>query len=140
MREQVDLRMQAHQKKRAFEAKVRALAANVCQGNGRAVNKPRSITPATISAPFLRPLWMRIVDEVAEKHQVTIRHLMTPSRDVRHVRARWEMYYRLHTERRMSMFDIARRTNKDASTVLYGVKKYKQEMEDESQKDAAGQP
>ena len=51
MREQVDLRMQAHQKKRAFEAKVRALAANVCQGNGRAVNKPRSITPATISAP-----------------------------------------------------------------------------------------
>jgi hypothetical protein len=139
MREQVDLRMQAHQKKRAFEAKVRALAANVCQGNEPVVNRPRRIIPVTTSITFLKPLWMRIVEEVAKKHQVTIRHLMNPGKDAKLVRARWEMYYRLHTERRMSMNDIARRTNKDHSTVLYGVKKYKQEMERESQKDAAGQ-
>jgi len=139
MIQSTDLRVQAHQRRRAFEAKVRALAANVCQENEPVVNRPRRIIPVTSSVTYLKPLWMRIVEEVAEKHQVTIRHLMNPGRDIKLVRARWEMFYRLHTERGMSKNDIARRTNKNHTTVMHGIKKYKQELEREPQKDAAGQ-
>jgi chromosomal replication initiation ATPase DnaA len=139
MREQVDLRMQAHQKRRAFEAKVRALAANVCQGNEPAANNFCRTASDTTPSTFLKPLWMRIVEEVSEKHRVTIRRLMSPGRGPRFVRARWEMYYRLHTERKMSMNEIARRTNKDHTTVMNGIRKYKKELERETQKDAAGQ-
>jgi chromosomal replication initiation ATPase DnaA len=140
MRQQVDLRMQAHQKRRAFEAKVRALAANLHQEKEPTVNRPRMDTYVPPSVPPSEDLWVRIVEDVAKKYQVTIRHLMNPGKDKRLVRARWEMFYRMHVEVGLSLNEIGRRTGKHHTTVMHGVRRYKQEKARASQEDTARQP
>jgi len=84
--------------------------------------------------------WRKVLDQVAEKHGVLKRVLLSPDKSVVAVRARWELFYRLSTECHLSLGEIGRRVGRDHATVLYGIRKFKQEMEREPQEDVARQP
>ena len=136
----VDLRAEANKRKRDFEAKVRAIAAEVEQ---KAVVKEEMKKALLVPMPpffvYQHP-WKKILEEIAEKHGVPKRILLSTDKSVAAVRARWELFYRMNTECHLSLAEIGRRVGKDHSTVLYGVRKYKQEMERASQEDTARQP
>ena len=135
----VDLRVVAHRKKKEFEAKVRALAANVDQSPAAERRPRKAVVPIRPPIIIFEHPWRKILRQVSEKHGVLKRILLSTDKSVVAVRARWELFYRLSTECHLSLGEIGRRVGRDHATVLYGIRKFKQEMERESQEDAARQ-
>ena len=73
--------------------------------------------------------WKFILAEVAQKHNVSVRDLCGPYRWRHYINARFEAFYRLRTETSMSLPQIGRHVgNRDHTTVINGIKKYKQRM------------
>ena len=140
MREQVDLRVLAHRRKQDFEAKVRAIAANVDQSPSAERCPRKTVVPIRPPIITYEAPWRKVLREVAEKHGVLRRILLSPDKSIVAVRARWELFYRLSTECHLSLGEIGRRIGRDHATVLYGIRKFKQEMERASQEDTARQP
>lgn len=79
------------------------------------------------------PTLAEIVAEVAALHGVTVEELMSPSRETRLVLARWEAMWRMSqvywghkSLPRYSSQQIGRFFGRDHSTVLHGVRKYRE--------------
>lgn len=68
----------------------------------------------------------QIVDEVCKKHGLMEIALRRDVRYTEYVHARWETFYRLHTELGMSQSQIARYFNRDHSTIHHGLRKYEE--------------
>lgn len=67
--------------------------------------------------------------EVCIKHGITKFELEGPRRNKKFVMARWEFYYRMKNETKLSYPAIARMLNKDHTTVIYGARKYAELVE-----------
>lgn len=91
--------------------------------------KPRDVINIVTSMPSeAMPLYKRIMREICQKHQVTMVNLLSDRRARHIVAARYEAMYRMSEEAGMSLPAIGRRFNKDHTTCLYGIRKYKMEM------------
>jgi len=79
------------------------------------------------------PNWRRIVLEVCEKHGLRLNDVISERRAVPLVKARQEAMYRLHQETTMSLPAIGRRLgNRDHTTVLYGIRRHQQRMQEDA--------
>lgn len=73
------------------------------------------------------PTWKKIVLDVCDKHKITVGQIMSNQRAKHIVAARFEAFYRLSTETKFSLPKIGKLFGgKDHTTVLHGVRKYKQ--------------
>jgi len=74
-----------------------------------------------------------IISEVAEKYNVTADDIKGRSRYRRHIRPRLECYYRLSVELSMSSVNIGKAIGgRDHTTILYGIKKFKERLMEET--------
>jgi len=72
----------------------------------------------------LQPRWKKIVNEVAKKHDIPFRVIMSDRRSYNIVRARQECYWQLYTETTMSMPLIGRVTNRHHTSILHGIRRH----------------
>lgn len=63
---------------------------------------------------------MKIVEAVAEEHDVTVGQLLGQSRQRKHVRARWAVWAILDAEGK-SLTQIGNYFNRDHTTILHGL-------------------
>lgn len=68
--------------------------------------------------------WRKIMSEVAKKHNMSVIEMTGRQRSTKHVNARYELWNRLRTETRMSLPEIGRRTGRDHTSVLAGLRRY----------------
>ena len=81
------------------------------------------------------PVWKRICLETCNKHNVAFNELISPRRDKKLVRARYEVMWRMKKETSMSFPAIGRRLGgRDHSTIIVGVRRYEEIMRDESER------
>lgn len=77
--------------------------------------------------------WRKIVEEVAEKHNVSINDMLSRRRCTNFVRARQEAAYRLSVETRLSLPQIGQRLGgRDHTTIMHSIRRYKDEHEAEA--------
>jgi hypothetical protein len=75
------------------------------------------------------PLWKQIARQVAAKHKVSVKDLVSPRRDRPSVLARHEAFWRCKKETTMSLPLIGRRFGgRDHTTVLHGIKAHARRM------------
>lgn len=74
------------------------------------------------------PPWKRITLEVCRKREVTLNDILSPRRAVHLVHARHEIWWRLINEHRFSYMQVAKRFNRDHTTVLHGVRMHEKRM------------
>ena len=84
-----------------------------------------------------RPPWRIIAQEVCAKHKITLKELQGDRRFKKYSTARREVYWRMRTELRMSLLDIARKMGKDHTTVLHGLRVYARDNQPAGEKHAA---
>lgn len=73
---------------------------------------------------FAREKYHGLISEIAEKHSVKVEHILSPSREQHHVAARYECYFVLHSLG-LSSSQIGKVMRRDHSTVLHGIRQYK---------------
>lgn len=74
--------------------------------------------------------WRKIIREVCAKHAVSMNDVLSDYRAVHVVAARFECYWRLRTELKMSFPTIGKAMGgRDHSSVVHGVRKYEARME-----------
>ena len=66
-----------------------------------------------------------IVTEVAEKHGLTVEQLVGDCRMAAFIKARHELYWRLHTKTEWSLARIGRFVDRDHTSVRHGVIQYR---------------
>jgi chromosomal replication initiator protein len=82
------------------------------------------VDPKYPPLPISRPL--KILRDVAERHGVTVGDIKGVSRKIKFVRARQEACYLLREELKLSYPRIGLHLgNKDHTTILHGIRKYK---------------
>lgn len=79
------------------------------------------------------PHWMRILHEVAEKHRIGVKSLLSASKARNVVTARNEAFYRMRHEiviagEPMSFPLIASKFGKDHTTVIWGVRRHESRL------------
>jgi hypothetical protein len=84
-----------------------------------------------------RPQWRIIAQEVCAKHKITLKELQGDRRFKKYSNARREVYWRMRTELRMSLLDIAQKMGKDHTTVLHGLRVYARDHQPAGEKHAA---
>lgn len=67
----------------------------------------------------------RILIETAAKHKISIKDLRSSAKYSKIVNARWECMYRLKVELNLPLTAIARFMNRDHTSVLHALRKYK---------------
>lgn len=80
-----------------------------------------------LEAPPLRPIYA-IAKEVAAKHRVPMRILLSQRRQRELVYARQEAFWRCREETAASFPQIGRVFNRDYSTVIYGARAHERRM------------
>lgn len=70
--------------------------------------------------------WMRILHAVARLHGIEASEILGTSRKKHIINARFEVFYRLRIDLRMSYTKISQLMKKDHTTVLHGVTKFRQ--------------
>jgi chromosomal replication initiation ATPase DnaA len=80
-------------------------------------------------APVKPTTWRHDLNEVALKHGVSPREILSPFRDKPIVSARYELFWRLRVERKYSFGRIGLLLDRDHSTVVYGVKRHAEKLE-----------
>lgn len=78
--------------------------------------------------------WMRVLHAVAKHHNVDVKEVLSPSRRKEIIKARFETFYRLRVDVRMSYEKIAKLMNRDHTTVMHGVYKVRDRLLDEQTK------
>lgn len=101
--------------------------------------KPPKPIPEINHKPIWQTGWRKIMREVCEKHDITIRDLTGKSR-VRHiVAAKKEAAYRMVTERGMTYMHVAARMGyKEHSAILYLYNGYKEYLLDSAKEELNG--
>lgn len=70
--------------------------------------------------------WQVIMAEVCQKHGITQQELVSSRRSQKLVAARNEASYRMYRETPMNMSAIARRLNRDHTTIIYSIRRYEE--------------
>ena len=68
--------------------------------------------------------WRTILNEVAKRHMISPKDILSNSRRNFIVVARQEVCWRLHKELKMSLPQIGRRLNRDHTTILHSLRAY----------------
>lgn len=135
----VDWFAHARERKLAFELKTRQAARALAEKKALPPPPPPVIleivavdeAPEPVRAPEVfeklidyRPPWRILAQEVCAKHQLTLKELQGQRRFKKYSDARRELFWRMRTELRMSLLDIARKMGKDHTTVLHALRVY----------------
>lgn len=86
--------------------------------------------PAASDAPAKPTTWRHDLYEVANKHGINPLDIVGVFRDRPLVAARYELFWRLRTERKFSFGRIGLLLNRDHATVKYGVAKHAAKLEE----------
>lgn len=78
--------------------------------------------------------WARVLHAVAKHHNVDAKEILSPSRRREVIKARFETFYRLRVDVRMSYEKIAKLMKRDHTTVMHGVYKVRNRLLDERSK------
>ena len=78
--------------------------------------------------------WVRVLHAVAKQHNVDAKEILRPSRRREIIKARFETFYRLRVDVRMSYEKIARLMKRDHTSVMHGVYKVRDRLLDEQSK------
>lgn len=129
----IDWLAHARERKRAFELRTRQAARALAEKK----NPPPPETVAVEPDPPVveehpsiqklmdyRPSWRILAQEVCLKHKITLKELQGKRRFKKYSDARREIFWRMRTELKMSLLDIARKMDKDHTTVLHGLRVY----------------
>jgi chromosomal replication initiation ATPase DnaA len=103
---------------------------------------PLPAPPIDLVIPTPRDITRGIIREVAQKHGLTVAEMMIRSRKQRIAHARQEAYFRIRTERKYTLHQVAAIFGDlDHATVIYGVRAHARRMADqqstETRKEAA---
>jgi hypothetical protein len=134
----IDWFAHARERKRAFELKTQQAARALAEKKALPPPPPPPVIPELVAvekAPppmpeplakliDYRPAWRIIAQQVCEKHKIPLTELQGNRRFKRLSIARREVFWRLRTELRMSLLDIARKMGKDHTTILHGLRVY----------------
>jgi len=88
-------------------------------------SQPASAYDDALEDPSLPP-WKRICIEVAAKHNISYRELISERQHKNLAYARFEAMYRMQRELEMSFPAIGRRLHRHYSTVIHGVKRWEE--------------
>ena len=79
------------------------------------MNNPHSMrSRRTVTAP---PIWNPLISEVATRHRIHPRDMLSGMKSYQAVAARHELWFRLHHERSASLGEIGRRLGRAAGLV-----------------------
>ncbi len=84
--------------------------------------------------------WVRVLHAVAKQHNVDVKEILSQSRRREIIKARFETFYRLRVDVRMSYEKIARLMKRDHTTVMHGVYKVRDRLLDEQMKKSNDKP
>lgn len=112
------LRLEAEKNARRIEAVARAREA-------------MEALAAVVDVPIVPviPVWRLIAEEVCIKHGVNMNDLISHRREANIVKARYEAFWRCYRETSMSLPQIGHRFDRDHTTVLHGLRKYRKMLD-----------
>ncbi len=92
-----------------------------------------SIWHGMVDLPEKYPSAQQILSEVAWRHDMSVAEMLSPNRERRYARARWDAMHLLRSTPRgggfkRSLIEIARLMGMDHTTVLHGLRRREEEI------------